>query len=103
MKSINEFLNKWGNLILVFLVLIITMKTCGISSTTSDNSDQVKELNSKVDSLGQELKSFKENTASKEELDVMQDEMMYDFLLYEKELDDGKITLTQVKEETKAD
>lgn len=103
MKKANDFLNKWGNLVLTFFVLIIFFKTCGISSTTSDNSEEMKKLNNKVDSLGGELNSFKKKTPSKEELDIMQDEMMYDFLLYEKELDDGKITLTQVKEETKAD
>lgn len=103
MKNIRDFLNKWGNMIIVALLFITSFRTCGISSTTSDNSDDLKQLRTKIDSLSDELDKTKKKTVSKEELDVMQDEMMYDFLLYEKELDDGEITLTQVKEKTEID
>lgn len=103
MKKVNDFFKEWGNTILVFFVLVISLKTCGVSSTSSDNSEELNSLTNKVDSLQNELDETKNKVISQEELDVMQDEMMYDFLLYEKELDDGEITLTQIKEKTKVD
>lgn len=101
MKTINNFLSKWGMLISVCLLLIVSFKTCSISSTTSDNNEKIDKLDSKVDSLEREVKKTKEKTVSKEELDEMQKQRMYDVLIYEKELDDGKTSLTEIKQETK--
>lgn len=101
MKKVNEFLSKWGMLIAVSLLLIISFKTCSITSTVEDNNEKVTELESKVDSLEKEMVKTKEKTVSKEELDYMQKRRMYDVLIYEKELDDGNTSLTEIKEETK--
>jgi len=51
MKNINEFLSKWGMVIIVPMILITFFKSCSTSSNVNALNNKVDELNKQNDSL----------------------------------------------------
>jgi PBP1b-binding outer membrane lipoprotein LpoB len=56
MKSILNFLDKWGVRISTFLILIIFLKTCSTNGRIEKVQKNLDVTNSQVDSLGIELR-----------------------------------------------
>lgn len=51
MKKINEFLNKYGISIILFMVLILFFRTCGMNTKFENHNEYVKFSKYKLDSL----------------------------------------------------
>ena len=51
MKNINDFLSKWGMVIIVPMILITFFKSCSTSSNVNALNNKVDELNKQNDSL----------------------------------------------------
>lgn len=98
MKKIKTFLNNWGITIMFPMMVILFFKGCGTSSTVNNLETKTVELNQTVDSLNTEL-------AKRPTLIGVRDEMekvMLDYIIYENELDDKKITISQIKDKIEA-
>jgi len=57
MKKINEFIGKFGIVIMTPLVLIIFLKTCSTNSKIESLGDKIEVSQKKIDSLTIELKN----------------------------------------------
>lgn len=78
---------------ITFLSLMCFLQTCGSKGKVTDNKKKIEVLESKLDSLTGVVNG-------KPNIDEIQYEMeqtMYDFLLYEDDLDKGKISLSEIK------
>ena len=98
MKNILNFLEKWGKLIIVVLLLITVFRTCGNTSKIDDIKENTKENKNKIETLNDSIKKINNRTFSKKEMKYMQEQVMFRFLLYENEIDKNKITLPEIKE-----
>jgi len=67
-------------------------------SKTNIKLDQNQEYNvSRIDSLAGEISSLKMRSASKKEIREEMEKVMLDYLIYEDDLDRGKISLSEIK------
>ena len=94
-SKIEKFSKKWGFILITLLLLIITFKGCSTNSNVSSLRKENSKLKASVDSLNNVVVN------EKEVRDVME-EIMLDFLIYEDELDNKKITVSQIKDKIKS-
>lgn len=94
MKSVSEFLSKWGMVIMVPMMIIVFFKGCSSSSTANKTNETVEAQTVTIDSLNNELAK---RPTTKEVRDEME-KVMLDFLIYEDELDKKQITVSQIKD-----
>jgi hypothetical protein len=74
--------NNFATIVLV-LALLSLLKSCGDS----------KELQK----LRKEVEVVKEQSASKEEIEILQNKVMFEFLIYEDDIDNKKASLSDIK------
>lgn len=93
MEKLFLFLNKHGQKLTLLIVLVIFIRSCTLSSNVSilksDNENLVKQINAlslKTDSLPD--KSIINN--------IIEDNL-YQFLIFEDDLDKGKTSLSEIK------
>lgn len=101
MDKIKEFLDKNYKILLLVFVILFVIDAC---STNKELNQIKKTYKSSNDSLKAELIILQEkqnSLATKEEIKDMNEELMYLFLLYEEDLDKGKISLSTIKERIK--
>ena len=78
---------------IAFFVLLCFFQTCGSKGKTHDVKVQVESLQKTVDSLHVILNS----KPSAEEVEYEMVQTMYKFLIYEDDLDKGKVSLSEIK------
>lgn len=88
MKTILELVEKYGMLFLVVLMTIMFFRTC---STTS----AVNRLEKDVNSISAVVNSG--STLTKSDVDSIVKYRLYDFLIFEEDLDRGKTSLSDIK------
>ena len=97
-----ELIKQWAWQVLAILFLLLWVGNGCTSKKISKTNKLLIENNdglvSRVDSLANELA----NTATKKEVKDMMEKTMLDFLIYEDDLDKGKISLSQVKDKIEA-
>lgn len=102
MKKVKEFLNSWGMLIMVPMMIIVFFKGCGTSSTVSDLEEDNAALTEQVAAQDSTIKQLEETiknrVPTKKEVRDEMERVMLDFLIYEDELDKKKITISQIKD-----
>lgn len=76
-------------IMMVFMVLLF-FKQCGTSREISKTSKEMKALNSKTDSLLRE-------TATRDEIREEVRTSLFDFLIYETDLDNKKTSLSEIR------
>ena len=74
--------NNFATIVLV-LALLSLLKSCG------DSRDLQK--------LRKEVEVVKEQSASKEEIEILQNKVMFEFLIYEDDIDNKKASLSDIK------
>jgi hypothetical protein len=97
MKSITDFIkaNLWKVTSIVFALLFLT-KGCTnnkISKLEKKYNEQSIVLNAKLDSLS----NIASRKASKNEVRDQMELVMFDYLIYEDDLDKGKTSLSDIK------
>lgn len=99
--KITGFLKKWVMTcfaVLFFLLFIGKGCTSKMVKKTNDNVSSNKvEMVQKIDSLEMRINSLEKKTISLEEMKNIYHSNMYDFLVYEKDLDDHNISLSEIK------
>ena len=83
MDKVKSFVSEYGLMIALGLIVILFFRTCGLSR----HNDKVEK----------ELKTIKENVISKEEMQKMLDEQMWDLLEIEELSDKNKIPINSLK------
>lgn len=102
MKSLSDFIktNLWKITSIVFALLFLT-KGCTnsrIGKLEQKYNEQTFILNEKLDSLSKIALS----KASKNEIREQMELVMFDYLIYEHDLDKGKISLSDIKKKIKS-
>jgi hypothetical protein len=80
--------NSWG--IILFLVLILNLRQCGINRDISRIDKQIKFINGSVDSL-------QNSCVTREDIEKSMKQNMFNFLIYEDDFDKGKTSLSEIK------
>jgi hypothetical protein len=89
MKDINLKLNQYVVYAIYVFCALTLLNTCSTRSANSENRKLRKELeatNYKIDSL-----------ASREEIEMISNKVMFDFLIYEDDVDKNKASLSDIK------
>jgi len=89
MKDINLKLNQYVVYAIYVFCALTLLNTCSTRSANSENRKLRKELeatNNKIDSL-----------ASREEIEMISNKVMFDFLIYEDDVDKNKASLSDIK------
>jgi predicted RNA-binding protein with EMAP domain len=86
-----------NNLIYVVtgFVLLCFLQTCGTRGKIIDNKKEIEALNSKIDSLTKVVSNQKD--FDEDMIEYKMEQTMYKFLIYEEDLDRGKISLSEIK------
>jgi hypothetical protein len=79
-----------STVIMIVIMVLLLLKQCSVSREISKTSKEVKELRALTDSLSHE-------TASKEEIRQELRRSLFDFLIYETDLDDKKTSLSEIR------
>lgn len=88
MKTILQFVEKYGMLVLIVLATLTFFRTCSTSST-------VNKLEKNVNSIDSTVRSG--STITDRDVDSIIKYRLYDFLIFEEDLDKGKTSLTDIK------
>jgi hypothetical protein len=78
---------------IAFFTLMCFFQTCGSKGISRDIKKQNIEFQSKIDSLTTVINS----KPSTEEVEHTMEQVMYKYLIYEDDLDKGKISLSAIK------
>ena len=101
-----DLVKKWAWQVIAILFLLLWIgKGCTnkqLSKTNKMITENNIELVSTVDSLSGIITEYNENTPTKKEVKDMMELTMLDFLIYEDDLDKGKISLSQIKDKIEA-
>lgn len=78
-----EFIKKNFTVIVLVIVVLSFFKSCGDSR--------------ELQKLRKEVEVVKEQSASKEEIELLQNKVMFEFLIYEDDIDNKKASLSDIK------
>lgn len=78
-----EFIKKNFTIIVLIIVVLTFFKSCGDSRELSK--------------LRNEVQVLKETQATQEEIELIQNKVMFEFLLYEDDIDNKKASLSDIK------
>ena len=81
---------------LIFVIMCF-FQTCGSKGKTIDNRKEIESLQIKVDSLNTSLTELIQIKPSIEQVNHEMVQTMYKFLIYEDDLDKGKISLSEIE------
>ena len=79
------------------LVIMCFFQTCGSKGKTIDNRKEIETLQIKVDSLNTSLTKMMRSKPSNNDVKQEMVQTMYKFLIYEDDLDKGKISLSEIE------
>lgn len=88
MKTNLEWIEKYGMLFVIVLVTITFFRTCSTAST-------VNKLEKNVNNIDSLVKAG--STLTDRDVDSIVKYRLYDFLIFEEDLDKGKTSLTDIK------
>jgi hypothetical protein len=87
MKNLEKIKNhSW--IVIIFLLIIIFFRQCGVNRDIDRMEKSVKSINNKVDSL---------EVPSKDDIRKEMNETMFNFLIYEDDFDKGKSSLSDIE------
>ncbi len=78
---------------IAFFTLLCFLQTCGSKGKIKDNKKAIETLQTQVDSLTKVLDSKPSN----EDVNYIMEQTMYKFLIYEEDLDKGRVSLSEIK------
>jgi uncharacterized protein YeeX (DUF496 family) len=82
---------------ITFFSLMCFLQTCGSKGKITDNEKKIELLETKLESKIDSLTKIVNGKPNIEEVQYEMEQTMYDFLLYEDDLDKGKISLSEIK------
>ena len=100
--NFKEFIIKWAWQILACLFFLLYLgKGCTSSKVSKTNSileEKTDRLEAKMDSLSSVILDLKTHTATSKEVKDALEVVMLDYLIYEDDLDNGKTSLSKIKD-----
>lgn len=95
MKKVVTWIKENPLPIILGIIMLFVLMQC--SSNTAQRA-VTKNIIQELDSLRTDINTLKKNYPTKKEIEIQNSKMMYDFLIYEDDLDKGKISLSQIQE-----
>jgi len=86
-----KFIEKHFNVIVLCALLLILIQQCGVSRKADKAYKQAKATQESIDSL------VKVGPLTKEEARHISEQVMFEFLLYEEDVDKGRTSLSDIK------
>lgn len=96
--NFKEFINKWAWQILAALFFLLYLGKGCTSSKVSKIEDKSDRLEAKIDSLSTVVSNLNKKTSSQKEIKDALELVMLDYLIYEDDLDNGKTSLSKIKD-----
>lgn len=97
MKTIGK-IKEYSWAIIMTILLLIYFQQCGRNRDISKINKSIKENSAYIDSTNEAIKNIVYiEPVSKEEIKYEMEQMMYQFLIYEDDIDKGRISLSAVK------
>jgi len=93
----NSFITKNLNYIVMALCIATLLGQCSSCRTTNKLEKTNKELVLTVDSLQKTQVTLVNGQITTEEIREQMDQSMYNFLIYEDDLDKGKVSMSAIK------
>ena len=93
-RKIVTLFKDYGNIVIFVLVFIMFFKTC----STSNKVKELEENSVTKTEFVERITTLNESTATKDEIRDEMEQVMFEFLIYEDDLDKGKITKSQIKQ-----
>lgn len=97
MKIVDIVKNRAWQILAVIFFLLFMGRGC-TSTKISKTNKNVDEVHASIDSLKNELNLLKDQTFNRKELRDEMELVMLNYLIYEDDLDKGKISLSQIKD-----
>ena len=88
MEKIKTFVKEYGVLIILLLNIVLFFRTCGMNRSTEKVEKKLKEIETTIGT---------KSTLTIEDIDEKLERRLFDFLIYEDDIDKKKITLGQIK------
>ena len=102
MEEVQKFIHKWFREITVSLLFLIFVLNLGGYDSSLEKLDQNdKQINQQVNQLNEELSEIKSSQITKDEVFDVQMDIMFQYLIYERDLDNKDISLSEIKQEIK--
>ena len=79
--------------VMAFFLLLCFFQTCGTKGKITNVKKQNIELHETVDSLHNALNAL----PNSEDVEYIMEQVMYKYLIYEDDLDKGKVSLSEIK------
>jgi hypothetical protein len=89
-NTVVKFLLEKGNLVLLFVILFLTFKTCSVEKELKrQRTENTKSLDS--------IRFVLTNVADRDYITQSNQSLLYDFLVFEDDIDKKKITFSDIK------
>jgi len=85
LQQVKNFSDKFGIPIILIVCLLTFFKSCSTGSTVAKIEKNVQSIDNSV------------STVSREEVDSIVKNRLYDFLIFEEDLDKGKTSLSDIR------
>ena len=100
MKIINWV--KENNIVLmVAFMVILFFRQCGVSSDVSKMRKEIGYISEKTDKSSKSLDSLRNTLVSRDDIKNDMSKVMFEYLIFEDDLDKGKISLSDIKNRIK--
>ena len=96
MKAIN-WIKDNSVVLMVGFMIILFFRQCGVNGDVSKMRKEIKELTSEVEGSRKSLDSLSNSLILKEDVRLEMRKVMFEYLIFEDDLDKGKISLSDVK------
>lgn len=96
MNIVNIIKERAWQILAVLFLLLFLGRGCTSTKITKTNRN-VDDLRLTVDSLSNEISKLRDKTINKTDLKSEMERVMLDFLIYENDIDRGKISISEVK------
>ncbi len=92
--AIKKLFDDYKYYIILFFLVLTLFKSCSISSDLDSHRKQSKKT---IDSLSFMISTIKDSVPTKEFIVRSNNTLLYDFLVYEDDIDKKKITFSDIK------
>ena len=87
-SKVKVFIKNYGVMVLLVINIVLFFRTCGMNNNTEKIEKKLKVIEQSIET---------KSTVTHEEIDALLERRLFDFLIYEDDIDKKKITLGQIK------
>lgn len=100
--KITNWVKENSVVLMVCLMLLLFFRQCGVNGDVSKMRKELKEVGIKAEASSKSLDSLRNNLILKSEIREEMNQVMFEYLIYEDDLDKGKISLSDIRNKMKS-